>query len=71
MEDKRLEPFWYFLYCDYDDSGIQLKDTTINTSNKYSTYEECYTDWKNTFNKIGYPMMGYDLKEIEIPKVGS
>lgn len=68
MEKIILEPFWYFLYGDYDDSRIQLKD--IYTSNKYSTYEECYTDWKNNFNKIGYPMMGYDPKELNIPKVG-
>ena len=61
MEKRVFEPFWYFLYYDGD----------ICTSDKYSTYEECYTDWKNTHIKIGYPMMGYNPKELNIPKVGS
>lgn len=68
MEKEELVPFWYYLYGEYDDSRTNVTD--VVASGKYSSREECYKDWSRCFNKIGYPMIGYDIKEIDCPTVG-
>ena len=59
-KEERGEPveFWYFLWADYADCNINIQH--IYTSCTYSSFEECYDAWKKEWNRIGYPMKGYD-----------